>query len=35
MVDGEWKVIDGEHVDRGDATGDFTAALRRLQASPK
>lgn len=35
MVDGEWKVIDGEHVDRGDATGDFTAALRRLQAGPK
>lgn len=30
MVEGEWQVIDGEHVDRDEAAGDFGEALASL-----
>lgn len=34
MVHGEWKVMDGEHVDRAGAAQDFAAAIARLWADP-
>ena len=35
MVDGEWKVTDGEHVDRDETAREFAAALKRLRAQPQ
>ena len=35
MVHGEWKVMDGQHVDRTRAARDFAAALTELGASPR
>ena len=34
MVHGEWKVMDGEHVDRVPTARDFAAALTELGAAP-
>lgn len=34
MVHGEWKVMNGEHVDRAGAARDFAAAVARLWAGP-
>ena len=34
MVHGEWKVMEGEHVDRVPTARDFAAALTELGASP-
>ena len=34
MVHGEWKVVDGEHVDRAGTARDFAAAMARLWTEP-
>jgi len=34
MVGGEWRVVDGDHVDRGDSRQAYADTLQRIGISP-